>query len=142
MVRLRLASSHSLLALVLAIVVACDLFSSPEDERPPSAPPAEQSDVDAQARFQPGTDAAVLTFAGERGTFEDGKNVDDVPADSRGLVKVSLLDGPAPPDGYVWAANFRSSLLVIASQMWTLPSGPPVASDLPPGNSATALPRS
>jgi glutaredoxin len=50
----------------------------------------------------------VLTFAGERGKFSDGKNVDDVPADARGLVKVTLLDGPSPPDGQVWAANLRS----------------------------------
>jgi glutaredoxin len=50
----------------------------------------------------------VLTFAGERGKFSDGKNVDDVPADARGLVKVTLLDGPPPPDGQVWAANLRT----------------------------------
>ena len=95
--------------LVLALLTGCDFGTSGSDpDKPPAAPAAATADAAAEARWHPGTDTAVLTFAGERGSFADGKTVDDVPAESRGLVKVSLLDGAAPPDGHVWAANLRT----------------------------------
>jgi glutaredoxin len=78
----------------------------PEDERPPAAEGAEATVV-GEAWLEPGTTPAVLTFAAERGEFEDSSKLDVVPEESRGLVKVSLLDGPAPPPGSVWVGNLR-----------------------------------
>jgi glutaredoxin len=97
------------IAFVLVLGLSCGDFTGDASapEKPPAAPEAGDSESAATATYKPG-DTAVLTFAGERGKFTDGKTIDDVPADSRGLVKVSLLDGPAPPDGHVWAANLRS----------------------------------
>jgi glutaredoxin len=93
------------------LIAGCD---APADRDKPPAPPAgaataqaDEAEAPADARYKPGETAAVLTFAGERGKFSDGKNVDDVPAESRGLVKVALLDGPQPPATMVWAANLR-----------------------------------
>lgn len=91
------------LALLLALG-AC------EPETPPAAsdaPPAADA-APTSATFEPGTTPAVLTFAAERGSFTDSSKVEDVPEGSRGLVRVSLLEGPKPPAGQVWVANLKT----------------------------------
>ena len=95
------------IACILLFGLLCCDFAGDAPDKPPAAPKAGGDEAVAEGSYKPG-DAAVLTFAGERGKFSDGKNVDDVPAESRGLVKVSLLEGPSPPDGHVWAANLRT----------------------------------
>ncbi len=96
------ASTRPGLALLLALA-AC------EPEAPPTAADAPQTAEAAptSATFEPGTTPAVLTFAADRGTFTDSSKLDDVPEASRGLVRVSLLDGPKPPAGKVWVANLK-----------------------------------
>ncbi|MGH1340567.1 MAG: glutaredoxin family protein [Nannocystales bacterium] len=90
---------------LLAAMAAC------EPETPPTAADAPPSAEDAptSASFEPGKTPAVLTFAAERGSFTDSSKVEDVPEGSRGLVRVSLLEGPKPPPGQVWVANLKSS---------------------------------
>jgi glutaredoxin len=78
---------------------------APGDERPAAAEGAPSTAE--EAALEPGTTPAVYTYAAERGTFADTSKPDVVPEESRGLVKVSLLDGPAPPPGTVWVANLR-----------------------------------
>jgi glutaredoxin len=97
------------LFLVLGLVPAC------EDEKPP-APPATASPGSQQAPasaaevfFQPGATPAVLTYAGDRGSFADTSKAEAVPEEARGLVRVKLLEGDAaPPPGTVWVANLRT----------------------------------
>ncbi len=83
-----------------------------EPEKPPqpdATPPSADAEAPGAATYVAGETKAVLTFAGERGTFQDGGAVDDIPESSRGMVKVSLLDGPRPPVGQVWVANLREA---------------------------------
>ncbi len=81
-----------------------------EPESPP-APDASSSqpEGDAVASFEPGTTKAVLTFAADRGAFADSSSVQDVPEASRGMVRVTLLEGPKPPAGRVWVANLAEA---------------------------------
>ncbi|MBV1861605.1 MAG: glutaredoxin family protein [Nannocystaceae bacterium] len=97
------ASTRLGLGLVL-IAAAC------EPEAPPRAAdaPPEAGTAPTVASFEPGTTPAVLTFAAERGSFTDSSKVSDVPEGSRGLVRVSLLEGPKPPAGQVWVANLKA----------------------------------
>ena len=81
---------------------------SPDDDRPKTADAAAPSTADA-AWIEPGTTPAVYTYAAERGSFADTSKPDVVPEASRGLVKISLLDGPPPPSGSVWVANLRET---------------------------------
>lgn len=95
------------LAAVIALgAVGCapERPPAPDDDPPPAAEGAEPV---SEAAFQPGTTPAVLTYAGDRGAFADTSKPEAVPEASRGLVKVSLLDGPAPPPGQVWVGNLR-----------------------------------
>lgn len=92
-----------LLLLVMA-ALGCDPETPPRPDQPASA----AASAGATATFTPDA-AAVLTFAGERGVFTDAKSVEGIPEGSRGLVRVSLLDGPAPPTGTVWVGNFREA---------------------------------
>jgi glutaredoxin len=88
-----------------------------EPEKPPAPPPtaaagsapaSDRAEPDERIWFVPGEHEAVLTFAGERGAFSDAAKVDDVPVEARGLVRISLLEGPSPPPGQVWVANLRT----------------------------------
>ncbi len=85
-----------------------------EDEKPPAPPPTAAPDAPgseaaaAEAFLEPGGPPAVLTFAGERGRFADTSKLDAVPEEARGLVRVKLLEGAAPPAGTVWVANLRT----------------------------------
>lgn len=85
-------------------------FAGCEEEKPPAppaSPPQSQTSDGRDAVFIPGETPAVLTFAGERGSFSDSAKVEDVPEASKGLVKVTLLEGPPPPAGQVWVTNLR-----------------------------------
>jgi glutaredoxin len=81
-------------------------------ELPPAPAPAPagpaltgEAGAAASASFLPGTDAAVFTYAGERGVFTDASKVEDVPEDARKLVRVALLGGQEPPPGQVFVAD-------------------------------------
>ncbi len=98
----------TLVALVASVLLAC------EPERPPTAkddrPVSEAADSAAPAPlYDPATTSAVLTFAGERGAFQDTSKPDSIAENARGLVRVTLLDGPAPPPGKVWVGNFKGA---------------------------------
>lgn len=98
------AYTRLMVGLLLA-VSACEPETPP---RPHDAPPA-ASDALVEATFEPGVTKAVLTFAAERGAFSDAAGVDDIPEASRGMVRVSLLEGPKPPPGQVWVANLKTA---------------------------------
>jgi glutaredoxin len=95
------------LAATLATIGSCAPEKPPAPDRP--ATPAAADAAVAEAPILPAepTDA-VLTYAGERGQFADTNKPADVPEDARGLVRVTLLSGPEPPPGKVWAANLRT----------------------------------
>ncbi|MEM6295502.1 MAG: glutaredoxin family protein [Myxococcota bacterium] len=102
-----LARSYArpLIGVLLVCLAGCEPETPPQ---PKADAPASPDAAPQEATFQPGTTKAVLTFASERGTFKDGQAVEDVPEPSRGMVRVSLLEGPAPPSGKVWVANLKS----------------------------------
>ena len=85
-----------------------------EDEKPPAPPAAASPDAPdgeagaAEAFFEPGATPAVLTYAGDRGKFDDTSKPETVPEEAKGLVRVKLLEGQAPPPGKVWVANLRT----------------------------------
>ena len=89
---------------LLCVLAACEPETPPQPE---DAPPAGEDGTTAEATFEPGVTKAVLTFAADRGSFSDSSKVEDVPEASRGMVRVSLLDGPRPPAGKVWVANLK-----------------------------------
>lgn len=98
----------AVLGAVLALGAAC------EDEKPP-APPATSPDAPggeaaaaAEATYEPGAAPAVLTYAGDRGSFADTSKPEAVPEEAKGLVRVRLLEGQAAPPGTVWVANLRT----------------------------------
>ncbi len=81
----------------------------PEKPPAPETAPASASVASEDAPVLPATpEAVVLSFAGERGQFRDTSKPDDVPEEARGLVRVTLLQGPEPPPGRVWVANLRT----------------------------------
>jgi len=100
----------SMLGAALALASAC------EDEKPPAPPPAaapgspeaERDAAAAAAFFEPGATPAVLTYAGDRGKFDDTSKPEAVPEEAKGLVRVKLLEGQAAPPGKVWVANLRT----------------------------------
>jgi glutaredoxin len=95
-----------------ALVSACVLgMSACEPERPP-APRAGATKQGTTAALdavwlEPGVSQVVLSYAGERGLFEDTSDPAKVPERARGLVRVTLLDGPRPAPSQVWVANLR-----------------------------------
>ncbi|TPV96570.1 MAG: hypothetical protein B7733_04045 [Myxococcales bacterium FL481] len=94
---------------VLSVVVVLVAAGCP-DERPPrpSPSPAASAETAAEPVFlQPQQDTAVLTYAADRGRFVDTSQVDGVPVDARGLVRVSLPGRATPPPGRVFVANLR-----------------------------------
>ncbi len=97
------AYTRSALGLFL-VLGACE----PETPPQPDAPAAADESA-TEASFEPGVTKAVLTFASDRGAFADSSKVDDVPEASRGMVRISLLEGPKPPQGPVWVANLNEA---------------------------------
>lgn len=91
---------------------ACEPDKPPAPAQQPSAPRSSPGGAAADAappKLDPKTDAFVLTYAGDRGTFADGSKIDAVPEASRGLVRVKLLEGPEAPAGTVWVANLKEA---------------------------------
>ena len=105
-------------SLLLAALVACgpERPPAPEGGANPAAPPAASEDsasagkaeAAASATLPAEPDKVVLTFAGARGVFTDTSKPDAVPEEAQGMVRVTFLDGPAPPEGQVWVANLRT----------------------------------
>ncbi len=110
----RCAGIFALLATLTGVaLVACEPEKPPAPEqRPASDSPAQGQGGDATpetARLEADNDTVVLTFAGERGVFQDTNKIDDVPEEARGMVRVSLLGGPRPAPGTVWVANLKAA---------------------------------
>ncbi len=110
MSRTRFARSLAVLAWLVVRVLACAPEKPPApEERPPSAGAKEGAPAVAVAAILPAEPSGVvLTFAGDRGAFADASKPADVPEEARGMVRVTLLDGPAPPVGAVWVANLKA----------------------------------
>lgn len=112
--------SHAAFGWMRAAIGLAALALGPgcEDERPPAPPAVAAADgpaspqqggaATAETFFEPGGAPAVLTYAGDRGTFADTSTVDAVPEDARGLVRVMLLQGEPAPPGSVWVTNLRT----------------------------------
>ncbi|HWB74709.1 MAG TPA: hypothetical protein VG755_07130, partial [Nannocystaceae bacterium] len=105
---MRLRPPTSLVRALTALLLACAPETPPKPDRADRPEVAGEAAAAATASWDPSL-AAVLTFAGDRGAFSDAKSADAIPEASRGLVRVSLLDGPAPPPGTVWVGNFREA---------------------------------
>lgn len=100
----------ALLAVVMAPIWGCAPEKPPAPDRPATAASGAKSDEpESGAPILPAEPAdVVLTFAGERGQFADTNKPAEVPEEARGLVRVTLLQGPEPPSGRVWVANLRT----------------------------------
>jgi glutaredoxin len=85
----------------------CEPEKPPAPKNTPSAPAEPESETTRAATFVPGETEAVLTYAADRGAFADTSKIDAIPEEARGLVRVALLGGEAPPAGTVWVANLR-----------------------------------
>jgi glutaredoxin-like YruB-family protein len=97
-------------AMAIAWVIAllgCEPEKPPAPQTTPASSKDDASESAATATYVPGKTEAVLTYAGERGAFADTSKIEDVPDDAKGLVRVALLGGEAPPSGTVWVANFK-----------------------------------
>lgn len=112
---LRYASSKSpwcLVAVIVAVFVNLGLAAGCEPEKPPAPaqtpPGAEAAPETSEVYLELGTTQAVFTFAGDKGSFQDGSKLDLVPEASRGMVLVNLVGGEKPPMGMVWVANLKS----------------------------------
>lgn len=101
--------SPGLFLLVVTLVASCGAEKPPAPEPSEGPPTAAEGPAEASAATLPAEpEHVVLTFAGERGAFQDTRKPADVPEEARGMVRVTLLDGPAPPPGKVWIANLRA----------------------------------
>lgn len=81
-----------------------------EDEKPPAPdkPASGAAADDAEPAYLSPDAEFVLTYAAEKGTFDDSSKIDVVPEVARGMVRVKLLGGPNAPPGQVWVANLRT----------------------------------
>ena len=112
----RTRKPRSLTSVLLAFILlgACGPEKPPAPEPEASAPPSDSrtpengARTDAQATLPADPEKVVLTYAGARGIFADASKPDAIPEEARGMVRVTLLDGPAPPVGTVWVANLRT----------------------------------
>ena len=96
-----------------ALTMACGPEKPPapsaEEVTPASAELAPETGGGPQTAILPADpEKVVLTYAGPRGVFADAAKPEAVAEEARGMVRVTLLDGPAPPPGKVWVANLRS----------------------------------
>lgn len=97
-------------ALLLVALLGCGPEKPPAPERaarPAGADSAAEAPGEA-ATLPADAQGAILTYAGERGKFTDASKPADVPEEARGLVRVTLLNGPEAPPGRVWVANLRT----------------------------------
>ena len=111
---------------LLTALLACGPEKPPAPDRPATAAGGVKADeaapADAPVLAAEAKDC-VLTYAGERGQFADCNKPADVPEEARGLVRVTLLGGPAPPEGRVWVVNLRSPGADGAWQLSTVERG-------------------
>lgn len=101
----RLVFSLLLVCVQLWMLPACGEEKPP---RPTPDAPASAESASEPVFLRADQDAAVLTYAGDRGRFVDTSKIDEVPEEAKGLVRVALLDGAAPPAGRVFVANLRT----------------------------------
>ena len=95
---------------VLATVLSLSLGLGCEPDKPPApdTPAAGAASAQAEPAYLSPDADFVLTYAAEKGTFDDTSKIDVVPEVARGLVRVKLLGGPEAPPGQVWVANLRT----------------------------------
>ncbi|MCB9705733.1 MAG: glutaredoxin family protein [Myxococcales bacterium] len=107
------------LILLLLPLLGCEPERPPApeaDARPPARAAGEAPGAAGEGPAAAPTSATlpatpekvVLTYAAERGVFKDTSKPDAVDEAARGMVRVTFLDGPAPPSGTVWVANLRA----------------------------------
>ncbi len=114
MTRTRTVQSLTSVLLAFALFGACGPEKPPAPEPEVSAPPSASdrpesgANAGVKATLPAAPEKVVLTYAGARGVFADVAAPDAVPDEARGMVRVTLLDGPAPPVGTVWVANLRT----------------------------------
>ncbi len=98
------------LALLAVALWSCAPEKPPAPEQaPPKAAAQGQEVADKPAVLAKDEQNVVLTYAGERGVFKDTSKVDEVPEEARGMVRVTLLDGPRPAHDKVWVVNLREA---------------------------------
>src|SRR5690606_32256860 len=83
----------SLLGLWILCAAGCEPEKPPAPAAKPAVPVAEAGEAAAAALPADAKDA-ILTYAGDRGQFKDTSKPDEVPEEARGLVRVTLLQGP------------------------------------------------
>lgn len=112
----------SLLGLWILCAAGCEPEKPPAPAAKPAVPVAEAGEAAAAALPADAKDA-ILTYAGDRGQFKDTSKPDEVPEEARGLVRVTLLQGPEPPAGTVWAANLKTPEADGSWKLTTVPRG-------------------
>lgn len=97
-------------ARIVLLLVVCLGGCEPEKPPAPARPASGPAGADAAVEAVLPADAkdAVLTYAGDRGQFKDTGKPGDIPEEAKGMVRVSLLQGPPPPPGKVWVANLKT----------------------------------
>lgn len=94
------------LTLTLCATWGCGKEKPPAPEVSKSTPEGPKA---SPQHFLPDKDAVILTFAGERGVFQDTSKPEDVPKDAKGLVRVRFLEGGQQPGaGKIWVTNLES----------------------------------
>lgn len=102
--RRKLAIASATASLALSVLVSCGREKPPA----PRAKPAAATKASQPQFYLPDTMPALLTFAGERGTFKDTSKLEDIPEGAKGLVRIAFLDqGQRAPAGKIWVANLR-----------------------------------
>jgi len=128
MTRTRTDMICAALVLAFAATAACGPEKPPapraEEQARPAAGAPEATASAATAVLPATPEKVVLTYAGPRGVFKDAAMPEAVTDEARGMVRVTFLDGPAPPQGSVWVANLRTPA---ADGSWSLST---VARDL------------
>lgn len=94
---------------VFVALTGCEPERPPAPDRTAAAEAGDDAGATAkpqdEAFFEPGASDAILTYAGDRGAFADSSKPETVPDEAKGLVRVTLLEGPRAPAGTVWVAN-------------------------------------
>ncbi len=107
---------------LIGALLACEPEKPPAPAAP-AAPAAGEAASAGAAQLPADAKDAVLTYAGERGRFVDTSKPTEVPEEARGLVRVTLLQGPEPPSGTVWVANLRTPEGDGSWKLTTVPRG-------------------
>ncbi|WP_434427872.1 glutaredoxin family protein [Nannocystis pusilla] len=139
----------SLLGLWILCSGGCEPEKPPAPAKGPAAPATAEAGEAGAAVLPADAKDAILTYAGDRGQFKDTGKPAEVPEEARGLVRVTLLQGPQPPDGTVWAANLKTPEADGSWKLSTVPRaqfeelalglGRSSAVELPPGLEAPVV---